>query len=629
MEENKLTGNMSKTSRDALQSVLERNGCCILRIKNVPELPVLDIGENFTPLTGYTMYQFNEEKGCCLLRLADRTDGVQLYENIQQQLETTGSFRIEYPITTRDGRKILIQQLGGLSTNNPESLLWTMLQDISDKQRLQEQLMFLQKEINVFGEHTQDIILTWERSSNYLHISSNFSRIFGFTPDGSQPAERYKHWSFLYPEDKRNVGTLIESMQHGHDESATELRIQKSSGEYLWCQLHVQVLKRETVKLEQVIGVLSNIDLSKRAKLTKEGMEDRDPLTGLYNRSVAFGKIDLLLRQRTAKDNSKAALLFLELDDFEKRAQELGTLAVDALLREVAAQIQEQFRAEDIAARIGGNMFMIFMENIKSAGLIAKKAELLVKVIRNTFVQSNGEFGVTCSVGSSCYPDDGRTIQELCQKANTALQYAKKSGNNCNVTYASTMLDDEQFVLNTNPLETHPSNNYSFERHLFELMYGAVDLGRVLPLVMSMAARYYGIHHVYCFLNGKKGVRWRKMCEHTSKRAIPFMKNIALFSTVKERIEYYACFDEEGVLCCMDLNSLPERICRIFQSIDVHAVLQCALKYNNEICGCIGFSKTEPGSVWSSEEVDGCRLIARTVSLFLRGAMSETAEKSL
>ena len=156
-----------------------------------------------------------------------------------------------------------------------------------------------------------------------------------------------------------------------------------------------------------------------------------DPLTGLPNRLLFKDRLEHAL-YRARRSGRSLALMFLDLDCFKHFNDSLGHEAGDRILREVAGRLSASVREADTVARIGGDEFVIILEdmhNSEEARAVAEKIQkgLLPPVILGT---REGESGlhITTSIGIAVYPTDGQTAETLMINADTAMYRAKDCG---------------------------------------------------------------------------------------------------------------------------------------------------------------------------------------------------------
>ena len=154
-----------------------------------------------------------------------------------------------------------------------------------------------------------------------------------------------------------------------------------------------------------------------------------DNLTGLPNRTLFNDRLAQALL-RSGRNEEKLSVLFLDLDDFKLINDTHGHRVGDLLLIEVSRRMNEIIRAEDTLARMGGDEFTAFMQNIRSdknAILVARK--LLSKLQLPYQIEGKSLF-ITASIGISLFPDHGCSAEVLLKSADAAMYLAKQKGKN-------------------------------------------------------------------------------------------------------------------------------------------------------------------------------------------------------
>ena len=146
-----------------------------------------------------------------------------------------------------------------------------------------------------------------------------------------------------------------------------------------------------------------------------------DTLTGLPNRSSLREVMD----DAFDRPRTQAALLFMDLDRFKPVNDSLGHHAGDLVLQEVARRLLETVRAGEVAARIGGDEFAVFLPRGLAAPAVAAR---ILAAIEQPFVVEGHEVSIGTSIGIARYPEDGHDYATLLKVADTALYQAKQAG---------------------------------------------------------------------------------------------------------------------------------------------------------------------------------------------------------
>lgn len=147
-----------------------------------------------------------------------------------------------------------------------------------------------------------------------------------------------------------------------------------------------------------------------------------DDLTGLCNRRTFFRECN------AAKiDDERGAFLYVDVDHFKKLNDRFGHAAGDAVLREIGAAIVSCVRERDVAARLGGEEFGIYLADADLVTALAIAERIRRKLWRVGFTAGIDDVPVTVSIGISVR-ERGQTLQELMARADENLYAAKEQG---------------------------------------------------------------------------------------------------------------------------------------------------------------------------------------------------------
>src|SRR5882757_2069872 len=152
-----------------------------------------------------------------------------------------------------------------------------------------------------------------------------------------------------------------------------------------------------------------------------------DALTGLTNRTGLIDAVETKLKTGPGHDGA-LALLFLDLDGFKTVNDTFGHAAGDQLLKNVAESLHRQLRAGDVAARIGGDEFVVLAENMTPERAIALGEQLIAAVTRSYTIGDDMAVAVGVSVGIAMAPEHGTCVEDLMAVGDAALYEAKSNG---------------------------------------------------------------------------------------------------------------------------------------------------------------------------------------------------------
>lgn len=155
-----------------------------------------------------------------------------------------------------------------------------------------------------------------------------------------------------------------------------------------------------------------------------------DHLTGLANRRLLIAQLEQEIRD-LQRNRTRAALLYVDLDDFKRINDTMGHDAGDVLLKKTAARFRDTLRRNDIISRLGGDEFAILLVDVDAFDNVRKVADHLVETMRKPMSINCHEIVVSASIGITLIPDDGDEVSALMRNADLALYAAKQEGKNC------------------------------------------------------------------------------------------------------------------------------------------------------------------------------------------------------
>ena len=170
-----------------------------------------------------------------------------------------------------------------------------------------------------------------------------------------------------------------------------------------------------------------------------------DALTGLPNRLLFEDRLMHALQrcERSGeripeRGGDKLAVLFVDLDGFKAVNDSLGHLAGDQVLQEAALRLRVAARDSDTVARIGGDEFLVLMEDVTSPTECVTLARRVVDVLARPFDIAGRQVQMSGSVGIVVYPDHGQK-DKLIAHADAAMYAAKRAGRNTYALFESHM----------------------------------------------------------------------------------------------------------------------------------------------------------------------------------------------
>ncbi|NOQ13276.1 MAG: diguanylate cyclase [Methyloprofundus sp.] len=201
----------------------------------------------------------------------------------------------------------------------------------------------------------------------------------------------------------------------------------KKKGNELYAEmLSINAVKDEHGVVSNYIGIVSDITEKKLANEEAEYLAHYDYLTGLPNRLHLMHTLKKYLSDENIKF---LAVMFLDLDKFKPINDLYGHQFGDELLVAVAKRLKGCIRETDLATRLGGDEFIVILNQSSPALEASKKvASKIIQALSSTFHISGKEVTINTSVGIALYPEHGKDADSLITLADNAMYKSKEQG---------------------------------------------------------------------------------------------------------------------------------------------------------------------------------------------------------
>jgi|GEM_PF-514857 len=286
--------------------------------------------------------------------------------------------------------------------------------------------------------NTQEGVLVTDASGQILSVNPAFSLITGYSSRealGQRPS--------LLKSDRHGIdfydGMWMSLLQSGVWQG--EIWNRKKCGEAYLEWLTINRIDGPDGKPLRYVSVFRDITELRSNEEQVRHLAYHDALTGLPNRALFLDRFGhaLALAQR---EDSRLAVVFMDLDGFKAVNDTFGHEVGDELLQEVARRIRQTLRRDtDTVARLGGDEFVLLIEGISSAETVAQLAEEIIASVRQPITLRGHSVKVGASLGLALFPEDGSDVKTLMQQADTAMYAAKAAGKNTYRFFRADMQD--------------------------------------------------------------------------------------------------------------------------------------------------------------------------------------------
>lgn len=580
------------------------------------------VSDGFLSLFGYTREEVYTLFQNQYLNMIHPKDRQKVIERLKQQLSAGNTIELVYRGVCKSGEDMWILNKGRLVSEDGEEHLHCVLVDITEFRKAQEALNISEERYRIICEQSNDIIFEYNILEHTAFHSANFQKIFGYPAiEGNYPFDAVENGA-IHPEDANRFLDLFDQVRSGVPYAEEEVRIRRKDNTYLWCRIQVSTILDHHGNPVKAIGKYVDIDQQRREWANLTARAERDSLTGLYNKETTRILIERSLER--SKEDQHHALFIVDIDNFKGINDHLGHLFGDVVLSETAQEIQSIFRSSDIIGRIGGDEFLVFLQDIGDERMVKQKAQVLESVFHSTYSGTSREYRISGSVGIAQYPKDGSHYTELFQKADQALYYAKSHGKDNFAVYdeqigQNCLLSWEGHSALSDPApsegEQKPFGEHVIE-YIFKIFYENNDLDAAINLVLGLVGQCFGADRAYVFEISEDGQRVCNTFEWCSQQVDPRKERfqdipIQLFPICQRN------FDENGVFYCQDIRQLTDGFCKKIYAEDVTSFLQVAIVDQGRFTGCVGVDGCGKKLYPTQKAVESLKIIAQVISTFL------------
>ncbi|MGA9045067.1 diguanylate cyclase domain-containing protein [Sulfuricurvum sp.] len=275
-------------------------------------------------------------------------------------------------------------------------------------------------------KNTLDGVLITDADGIILSVNPAFTEITGYTAEeavGHNPRilQSNRHDRAFYT----SMWTQIATKGRWNG----EIWNRRKDGDLYLERMTISMVRDADGKPIRYVSVFSDITAFWRKDEHIKHLAFHDALTDLPNRTLLMDRINQRLINSN-REQCNLALMFIDLDGFKLVNDQFGHDVGDTLLKEVAKRLLALVRESDTVARVGGDEFIVVLNNPKGKDEITSIANLIVSSINEPMEILGDVFHVGASVGIAIFPADASSSVDLIKNADTAMYAAKESGRN-------------------------------------------------------------------------------------------------------------------------------------------------------------------------------------------------------
>lgn len=357
-------------------------------------------------------------------------------QNMRAHLEGLAPmFVSEHRVRNRDGKWVWIRSRGRAVSRDAQGRVTRVAgtaRDISDRRDADRERRIASEVLRSMNEAVSVL------DENFVFVAVNpaFSKTTGYAEE-----EAIGHSAGMLDSPQHDAGFYRDMrmalVRDGH--WSGEMWQRRKNGEEILCALETTVVEGAIDQRSLYVAVLSDITHAKRTEHELRLLANYDTLTNLPNRSLLSERLSQAI-VNARREDSRIAVLFLDLDRFKEVNDSLGHATGDRILRASAARLREVAPPGATVARLSGDEFTVVLEHLQDPEEADQLAERIIQAFDAPLaIEDRREIIISPSIGISLYPDHAQVPTDLLKHADTAMYQAKAAGRRTYQRYTEQM----------------------------------------------------------------------------------------------------------------------------------------------------------------------------------------------
>lgn len=258
------------------------------------------------------------------------------------------------------------------------------------------------------------------RSRPLIYISPAFEKM-----TGCSAKEIINH----YQEFQKNKNSELSAIFSGIEKQKKgKILIQHSrkNNSQCWCEFYTASIKNVKKNINHQVIFFNDITHTKTTTDNLVYKATHDALTDLANRALLIDRLAQSLTY-SARQKTKLAILFFDIDNFKKINDDFGHIAGDKLLQTIGARLSECVRESDTVARLGGDEFVVILTGLTHEKAYVSTLNRILHLLEEPLYFEGKKIKFTMSIGVSVYKNKNEDAKTLLKNADIALYRAKKT----------------------------------------------------------------------------------------------------------------------------------------------------------------------------------------------------------
>lgn len=460
---------------------------------------------------------------------------------------------------------------------------------------------------------TDEFAFIYDKATNMFKMFKydRFNRIILYDMDIDQWKREMLSKSYVKYDEKAMLDTLVLNMKTYADSFSIKMNCAiRTQSDIFEAVRFIGTVHNESSGNKIIVGRVVSDESVGHASTAMEIMNELqyDSLTGVYNKKT----ITEYAKKRISEEKEKRIVIaILDVDHFKSVNDTFGHLYGDKVLARVGGRLKELVGEDGVIGRIGGDEFMIVFNGLDDDQVLRGMLRAIRTQIKWEFAEDFENLSITCSIGASIFPVNGRDYEDLFKKADCCLYIAKEKGRDRYVFFRDemhrasyeAMLNQNQLNAMKNPREIRELKNVA------SFMENAMtDSRKAILDAMRHMKDTFGIDNINIYYGEgmKKVYSFGSDIPEAKDAMYVFSEEFQKLMGENERFMQIGFADT--------FSDITPDFCGRMKAEKIASTIQCYIGDKRNIKGLVTFNKCREASQWANYEIDCARIFAAVLS---------------
>ncbi len=339
----------------------------------------------------------------------------------------------EIRLVRKNQSRVPVEVSNALTTWTGKMADLLIVRDITERVSAAKVLQENQARLDLALRSAEMGVWSFDLIANKRHFDDQTCHLLGIDPTKFTGTAQ-EFFKVVHPDDLETLKSKMAQTIKQNIPYEAEYRIVWPDGSIHYIATRGRLVRDEQGQPSKINGIVFDITEWKEVQDKINNLAFYDPLTELPNRRLLSDRLQKALAS-SVRSKRTGAILFIDLDNFKTINDTFGHALGDLLLKQTATRLTSCVRVEDTVARIGGDEFVVMLENLsrdefEAATHTEAIAEKIVATLSEPYQLAPHEYHSTCSIGIALFNDHMQSVDEILKQADIAMYQSKKAGRN-------------------------------------------------------------------------------------------------------------------------------------------------------------------------------------------------------